>query len=141
MTSPQKQSFELVDLHDAIVKELIYRANHELVLRFGSVSVYEPSGPERYDLVSYDADLIGFDARELRCGPFGELDQVSTVRLDTLEIGARGETELARRPEPSAGGLIEVQLTSGEVIVFRCAQLCLRLGDRGEVFDQWLGPL
>jgi hypothetical protein len=141
MTSPQNRTFELVDLHDAVVKEPIYRASHELVLRFGSVSVYESTGPERYDLVSYDADLIGFDPRELRCGPFGELDQVSTVRLDTLELGERGETELARRSEPCDGGLVEVQLTSGEAIVFRCAQLCLRLGDRGEVFDQWLGPL
>lgn len=134
--------FELLELHDAIVSHVAMRDTGEAVVAFGHVAVYERQGDELFDVVSYQAELIGERAANLRCPALGsDANSVAQVRIDGSELGSREETRLVTDSTPRIGGLIQVVLSTGEEIVFRCESIKLVLTNRGEPFEKWEGPL
>jgi hypothetical protein len=134
--------FELIELHDAEIHQVVMCSTGDVVVAFGHVAVYERREQDKYDLVSYEAELVARGAANLSCpGLSAGGNVVSCWFLGDREIGSDVETQLTRTTSMMAGGKVSINLTTGATIGFNCDALGLRLGRRGKVFDTWEGPL
>jgi hypothetical protein len=132
----------LVEIHDATVAQVVLGVGGEARIEFSHVGVYELRQADQYDLVSYEALLAASGVEECACrGEFVLRNQVSTIRLDGRDLPSREVTAMATEPGQRLSGVLEVLFTSGTVLMLRARAMSLKLGKRGGVFDEWVGPL
>jgi hypothetical protein len=95
--------FELLELHDAIVSNVAMQDTGKAVVFFGHVSVYEHRSDNLFDVVSYQAELIGDRATNLRCPALGTgTNTVALVKIDGCELCSREETPAVTAATTSA---------------------------------------
>jgi hypothetical protein len=135
------QPFAFLEFHDARLRAVAMRDDGTVVVSLTHIAVFERQGPERYDVVSYEAELVADGARNLVCASMThDRNRVSCVKALGHELAGDRETKLASSPM-TVGGLFEIMLTSGSVISFECDSVSLKLGRRGKKLESWSGPL
>jgi hypothetical protein len=130
----------LVEFHDGQVERVVLERGGRMVIRFSCLNVYEEKEIDRYDVVAYDAELSAVDVVELHCrGALEHTSRISFIRLNGDEptsSSLEGTVAILK-----AGGYAELCFDNGTIISFQCSRIELELGQRGEVIEQWEGPL
>jgi hypothetical protein len=132
----------LVELHDARVASLTLVIGGELKVRLGHVAVYERRDESSYDVVSYEGEITFSDASDFRLS--GRLDagnQVSAMEFNGADLGSVKLSELALSGTTTPAGEVRLVFSGGGVMCLRAATMSVKLGPRGEVFEEWKGPL
>jgi hypothetical protein len=131
---------ELVEFHDARLRELVLLEAGSLFLRFAHLVVYERRVTDLYDVVSYRAELIVRGVSELRClGAINEKDRLSIARVDDEEV--LSATDAALSGDGRSARSVELIFAAGTSLHAKCTHIILELQERGRILETWEGPL
>jgi len=131
---------ELVEFHDGEVERLVLEQGGLVVVHFSHLSIYETRAVDLYDIVSYEAELRATDAIELVLrGAISRGNKVAFLRVNDEE--ARSLSLEETQTMLKSGTAAELHFDNGATLAFRCSNIELILRRRGEVIEEWKGPL